>query len=537
MKQNKNIILNFIIFIIIFFIVASVILTRPLSNLDEIWNYNFARNVADGLIPYKDFNMVTTPLLPFICSLFLNLFSNELFTMRILACFLISGIFFLVYQIFKKLKINTFFNFITLFSFFIILKDYICIDYNFAILFLLLLLIYLEINHVIKISNSKKNNQGINIQGINNLKINTKKISYSNKLYHFFIGILAGSCILLKQSTGVVIAFMTIFYPIFIIRNKIDFKNYLKNISFRILGIIVLIILFFIYLICTNSFYYFIDYAILGIKTFSNSIPYRSLLNSMNLVIKILSILMPIFIILSGIYCFIKKEKILYIFYFYSLASLVVILPIADNIHFLIGITPFFILFVYLFYQFFLWAKNKINNNSNIINLIKNKKIIIKIKLFIKYLIKCFVVLFFIYYFIKNILYLNNYLKNITPRSLEHYNYISIDDDLYNKIKLVNNYILSQNNEVYILDAEAAIYMISLDRYNKDFDMFNKGNLGAKGEKGMIEKIQKMASGTKLLIKNDRYNKNWQTPMEVINYIKNNLNKISEISIFDIYEI
>ena len=66
MKQNKNIILNFIIFIIIFFIVASVILTRPLSNLDEIWNYNFARNVADGLIPYKDFNMVTTPLLPFI---------------------------------------------------------------------------------------------------------------------------------------------------------------------------------------------------------------------------------------------------------------------------------------------------------------------------------------------------------------------------------------------------------------------------------------------------------------------------------------
>ena len=89
----------------------------------------------------------------------------------------------------------------------------------------------------------------------------------------------------------------------------------------------------------------------------------------------------------------------------------------------------------------------------------------------------------------------------------------------------------------YILDAEAAIYMISLDRYNKDFDMFNKGNLGAKGEKGMIEKIQKMPSGTKLLIKNDRYNKNWQTPMEVINYIKNNLNKISEISIFDIYEI
>ncbi len=85
MEKTKNIFFNFIIFIIIFFIVASVILTRPLSNLDEIWNYNFARNMANGLIPYKDFNMVTTPLLPFICSLFLNLSGNELFTKRILA--------------------------------------------------------------------------------------------------------------------------------------------------------------------------------------------------------------------------------------------------------------------------------------------------------------------------------------------------------------------------------------------------------------------------------------------------------------------
>jgi len=159
MEKTKNIFFNFIIFIIIFFIVASVILTRPLSNLDEIWNYNFARNMADGLIPYKHFNMVTTPLLPFICGLFLNLFGNELFTMRILACFLISGIFFLIYEIFKKLEINTFFNFIVLFLFFIILKDYICIDYNFAILFLLLLLIYLEINHVYKINSQKNNNE------------------------------------------------------------------------------------------------------------------------------------------------------------------------------------------------------------------------------------------------------------------------------------------------------------------------------------------------------------------------------------------
>ena len=102
---------------------------------------------------------------------------------------------------------------------------------------------------------------------------------------------------------------------------------------------------------------------------------------------------------------------------------------------------------------------------------------------------------------------------------------------------IIQNYIISENNNVYILDSEAAIYMISLDKYNKDFDMFNKGNLGSKSEKGIIEEINNFSSGTKLLIKNNKYSKNWQTPMEVIKYIENNFSKIGEISIFDIYEI
>lgn len=44
----------------------ATVLPRNLANLDEIWNFNFARNIANGLIPYKDFNMLQTPLLPFI---------------------------------------------------------------------------------------------------------------------------------------------------------------------------------------------------------------------------------------------------------------------------------------------------------------------------------------------------------------------------------------------------------------------------------------------------------------------------------------
>ena len=148
---------NIFIFFIIFLMVAPVILSRNLSNLDEIWNYNFARNVANGLVPYKDFNMISTPLLPFICAIFLKLFANGLIVMRILAIFLISIIYFLIYLILKKLNINKFYNFICLFLLFIIFKDYICIDYNFAILAITLFLIYLELSFYMK-SNSYFNN-------------------------------------------------------------------------------------------------------------------------------------------------------------------------------------------------------------------------------------------------------------------------------------------------------------------------------------------------------------------------------------------
>ena len=67
--------------------------------------------------------------------------------------------------------------------------------------------------------------------------------------------------------------------------------------------------------------------------------------------------------------------------------------------------------------------------------------------------------------------------------------------------------------------------------------MFNKGNLGGKGELGQIDHINNLPNGTKILIKKDKYSLNWQTPLKVINFVKDNLIKIDEISIFDIYEI
>ena len=59
MKNNKNYILELILIFIVTILFNLFI--NGLTN-DEVWNYGFAYNISNGLIPYKDFNMIITPL-------------------------------------------------------------------------------------------------------------------------------------------------------------------------------------------------------------------------------------------------------------------------------------------------------------------------------------------------------------------------------------------------------------------------------------------------------------------------------------------
>lgn len=169
MKKEKT--LNIIIYILILATILSMILLNPLGNLDEIWNYNFARNIADGLIPYKDFNMLQMPLLPMIGGAFLKVLPNQLIIMRLLASILCSAILYMIYRIFSILNMKKETSIIFTFLIGYLFKDLFCIDYNFATLLVVLLITAIEI----------------------------KSLENSNK--NFLVGFLAGLCITLKQTS------------------------------------------------------------------------------------------------------------------------------------------------------------------------------------------------------------------------------------------------------------------------------------------------------------------------------------------------
>lgn len=239
--------------------------------------------------------------------------------------------------------------------------------------------------------------------------------------------------------------------------------------------------------------------------------------------IAILSILVPAMIITMFIIVARKKLennecKNIFILFAYSVATFIVVYPISDSIHFLIGS---FCTLIGIGYFGWLFFKNNQFSKGQL------------------FLLKCVQCLFFLIALIiisYSVVALTSYIKTCTEyKNLKHFKYIPA---LSENVQIIDDYIIEQNKQgkgVYILDATAALYMIPLDKYNKDYDMFNMGNIGPRGEEGQIDKLGSIEN-TILLIMNDKYKRNWQNPERVRRYIMESWVKTGEIQNFDIYE-
>ena len=494
--MKKNIVYEVILFIIIFLLILSLLLLNPINDLDEIWNYNFARNIANGLIPYRDFNILQMPLLPIICGIVLKLTINRLIIMRILAAILCSTILYVTYKLFKVLGVKK--EVCILFTFFIgyLFKDVFCIDYNYLSLLITLIIIYREIKIY------KENNEII--------KCNAKQ--------DFVLGIFAALTLLTKQTSGFFVCIALLGNKLVFVRKKEQVIIWFKSFLYRLLGIIIPVIFFIIYLIINNAFGEFVNYTILGIFEFSNKISYNTLIKLD--IVGILSILVPLMFIYEWIRTIIlEKDKIIYIFLVYGLAIFVVSFPISNKIHFLIGATPTIIVLLYLIYNLVSKVYRKVIKNQYIEELILN-------------FLTAFIMLFSICLISINLYY---YLGGeIITSKLNNFINIPISQELEEEIKNVSQYI-EKEKKVKILDASAAIYMIPIDRYHKNYDMLLKGNLGKNGEQKIIQEISEKKD-VKYLILKDEFSKNWQIPLKIIDYVKNNKTKIGEIGLFDIYQ-
>lgn len=210
--MNKKL-FNIIFFITIFIITFSYSMFLTPSISDEIWSYSFCHNISSGLIPYRDFNMIITPLFSLIGSLFIQIFGHYIFSVHIFGALWVSTI---ITLLFKKIKWKSLICYIYILLYHTPTYNNLCLLWIFIILYLI---------------ESKKDK-------------------------NIIIGLLISLCFLTKQTIGLCLFIPYIYYS----------KDKIKS----IITFIIPIALCSIYLIYNNAFYNFIDYCFLGLFDFGN---------------------------------------------------------------------------------------------------------------------------------------------------------------------------------------------------------------------------------------------------------------------------
>ena len=507
-KKIINILIQFSIFALslVLFLVAR--LTAPATDLDEVWNYNTANAFAMGLIPYKQVSMITTPLLPMINSIFLKIFFNSIITYRVVMGIVFALIVLFIYLIIKELSSKGLLSYICAFFIGTLLINKFLLDYNYLFLLIVLMIAFLEVRDL-------KKNENFNFN------------------HNLCVGLLTGLAFLTKQTIGLLLIIVVIF-EVFIYMKKTGFDlkltKFIKLIGVRIFGMMVPITMFLTYLGVNGAFNDFINYAIKGVKEFSNSIPYYRLLNSTDYKIAIIS---RLFIIVYGslfitfiLEC-VKNKKMkdelmnIYILAICSIPVIAIIYPISDDFHLMAASVYALIIIAYLF-----------------ILVLKKIDGFIKIDMFYKKLLLIGMLVVIVLISFKNLIIERNInVKENVLVPFKHYEGIYVPEYLSKRISDVTDKVQSYSNsgrESIIVDAEAAIYDIVLNRYKKNYDMLLIGNIGENGVEKIINEI-KDSHNVYYFVKNPQYALNWQLPEDIVDYIRNNLKYHETVSVFDVY--
>ena len=255
-KYWKYIVLFIVAFVITF--VYDFFIVR--LGMDEVWCYGFAYNISKGLVPYRDFNMIITPLYSFAGSLFIKIFGNHLFSVHIFNALFIALFVTVGYKVLNK-KIFI----LWLLSLSIL---YPCYNTFCVLIFCFFLFIY------------------------------NKKFKHKD----FVLGLIIACLFLSKQTLGILIIPLLFFS-----------KDRIKC----LIGFLFPCLIFLIYLIYFNTFYQFIDYCILGMFDFSSK---NSFINSSIYFTCFFEIIVIIIILYKLIKGNFKNQKLIFVLAFQIMA-------------------------------------------------------------------------------------------------------------------------------------------------------------------------------------------------------------------------
>ena len=257
-------------------------------------------------------------------------------------------------------------------------------------------------------------------------------------------------------------------------------------------------LLFLSYLLYFNNLFEFIDYCILGMFDFSKK----------NNTIK--NLLFPVELLIIGylLYQYFKSKNISIL---YILSFQIIVFPIVDYFHFVVGFCP-------VIYQIFLSKKKRTFSD------------------------------FYLFLFILSQLFTIHFvlLSNIDYSSFSHYaknNFMKnrlVSNATYQYLKIAKNEIKNAkaNEKIFILGLSSYVAKLNLNLPINEFDNINNGNLGYQGEKKYLKRIENICKENKciFMINDSELTRDIQVNKNILRDIQTNYKKTYSSNIISIYK-
>ena len=479
-------VIKIITIILIVLCASSFLFATPIFTNDELWNFQQVYKMHNGFSIYKDANVIVTPLFFYLGYIVLSVFSFTILGFRIYNLIIYSMLFIMLYKIFKALKVSNKLIPVYLSLIFLFQVQNIIAGANYTVLSIVISLIGMYF-YITKKSNNIKQ------------------------------GIIIFLCLFTKQNVGIFYVLSVLIYEL-ILNKKINLK-YIKDQLKKIIVLLIPTLVFVLYLHFSGTIIDFINYCFGSLIEFgeTNLIftapPYMILILLFSILIYIITIALKNRIKDKVAIDFFNNMTILFIF---LLGAIPNIYPILNSSHF-IYVFPFAFLIILYFLDTFIL--------KDLFTEARFSFLIV------------FVILLIVIVRNYSVLYLNIDNYHHYEDSSSPYNHLYIDNDLYNRYKELVKFIVDneQNGDnVIILSYEAALPMIELKKSNGKYDMFLSGNLGYNGIQNSIDEIKNQKNTLYLILANEE-DLFFQDPLEVRNYIINNLHYYGTYSNYVVY--
>lgn len=462
-------------------------------NMDEIWNYQFARRILYGQVPYRDFLMLHTPFSAQINAPILNMWGDKLIVMRWSAAIIagLNGV--VALRILKLIGKGWILSYIysILFIFPMLLNPQ--NNYSwYAVLFLSLALL-VEVFRLTR-GDSRK------------------------RICDFLIGVSLGAVTITKQNigmAGLMAAIMFCFYIYYTREKKIgDSKRELStSLLSRITGWGTIIVPELLWMQSYGSF----SAAVQIYGNISNfaSYGFKHLVYWLqsSYVVLLFSIVLAIILIaftkaFDGRNSLLDK-RILILLALYSSANFAMVYPIPDPAHIWFGM-PLSIIALAV-----LWDHPTLEGTY-------------RRGMHLGLLVVLLVLLFMP---LQGLQKYNHY-------DLKHYESIPLSKALYENTVSINDYILSQQNmgqNVFFLNYQAPRFLIPLDQFNYRCDTLLTCDLGPKGVSDIIEVLSSTNNATVLIAGSSSERHRRFESQAIQDYVRSNMRYAGYLYGFDVY--